>query len=227
MEDKDFLDYVPLQFMDFDMVAVILIIGLLAAVVGFYCFVVGFNFADAETIKTKTTKKKRKSHKKNSEKIYIEEDDFAIEENVEVHVDELKQDLIIERTVDEFKIDEINIDEINIDGINIADINLEEIDLQELEKQIENEKLEVEMSLSAEDTAFLEELKKTLKDENDTQNDDSKIEEVIVNETEMKVSNEKNEDYTKIPVEQVENGFEISLKEKMKEYAQELKRNED
>ncbi len=79
---KGFLDYVPLQFLNFDVVAIILIVGLLASIIAFYCFAAEVKIKKDEEIKIKKPKITKKRKAKDKEKLFIEEDDFAEEEEV-------------------------------------------------------------------------------------------------------------------------------------------------
>ncbi len=122
---------------------------------------------------------------------------------------------------------------IDLDDINLEEINLEDIDLTEIETNLLNNKQSSEdlnVDLSDEDELFLAELMKTLdsdkEDNNEIKHDVTTNNYTKDNETISDEILEKKKDEEKIQIEAEETKFELSLKEKMKMYAENLKKDE-
>ena len=236
MSEKGFLDYVPLQFLNFDAVAIILIVGLVASIIAFYCFAAEVKIKKDEEMKIKKPKITRKRKAKTKEKLFIEEDDFATEEVLELDVEE-------SNTEETLTLENNGVQE-NIDfkNINLEDLDLKGIELTGIEENLLKEEKPsdvVDVNLSDEDELFLAELMKTLdNDKKDLGKNQSKVNndnEITVSNDNQKAEDEfiatesilQNKEEEKGEVENEENNFELSIKEKMKIYAENLKKDEN
>lgn len=228
MSEKGFLDYVPLQFLNFDVVAIILIVGLLASIIAFYCFAAEVKIKKDEEIKIKKPKKTRKQKAKDKEKLFIEEDDFATEEVLEKYEEQTKTEETLTHENNSVQ------EKIDLDDMNLEDINIEDIDLTEIDKNILKDDKEssdvLNVDLSDEDELFLAELMKTLDSDKEEINEIKHDVTLNNNNTNTETISdkmlEKKKEEEKIQVEAEETNFELSLKEKMKMYAENLKKDE-
>lgn len=214
------------------------------AMLGFVFFITGLNATQVKDGTITPMKKQRKPLYKKSEKIYLEEDEF--EEVVSINAFEQEGDSLSEGEVPEPG--HIGDDTEFLEPRTTIPPNIEErIDEYEAEFTLSSDfgnpvvKLtstlegsasdaEIKTELSEEDAAFLEELKKSIDDGNQT-------EEVVQNELEQgeeqteKSSDEivevENSKLKEEVVEELEDNFSLSMKERLKQYAQKLQKDDN